>query len=467
MIQQKATKINVATPKLPLVHGHTKIVLTSVKDGSQKVIEHDNVFQSTVLEKFLRSFGTLNGSPWRNSTWSGRPTWRNLCGGILLFDDTIDTTGGAVEYLPTGISMVANGACGVANASVPTELGTYNTVESSTNGATSLTFVYDWGTSQGNGTIKCVCLTSETGGYIGYGNTSGDFATARDFFENQTVNSLGNCCVYDNYKYTVVSLDTTNKKVVIRKSISGVEETSLFFNQDSVDTEYTYTGDILVGSGSYSDRIHFRQVSEKTFAIVKNNNATIASGATARILVFNMDTEAVGYITIVNTSGKTIPIIDGSIGSALRNYPVLTQDSSGNTYVYTSDGDLLKFGSNGTLVGTVAELGILDSHSRKIGKISPDIIYCEGSVGTISQYTRKAFICNGTDANPCNGYVPGDGSVMEYNEDLDSLTFCSADEFNISHFKNPMYLATVNNLQTAVTKDSSQTMKVIYTLSQA
>ena len=34
-------------------------------------------------------------------------------------------------------------------------------------------------------------------------------------------------------------------------------------------------------------------------------------------------------------------------------------------------------------------------------------------------------------------------------------------------YSNPLYLATINNLQSAVTKSPSQTMKVTYTLSQA
>ena len=57
--------------------------------------------------------------------------------------------------------------------------------------------------------------------------------------------------------------------------------------------------------------------------------------------------------------------------------------------------------------------------------------------------------------------------------DYDALIYCGGnptttgtDGAGRSMTKNPCYLATVNNLETAITKDSTQTMKVIYTLTR-
>ena len=47
------------------------------------------------------------------------------------------------------------------------------------------------------------------------------------------------------------------------------------------------------------------------------------------------------------------------------------------------------------------------------------------------------------------------------------LTASDAGADKLIPFKSPLYLGTINNLDNAVTKDSTQTMKVIYTLTEA
>ena len=74
---------------------------------------------------------------------------------------------------------------------------------------------------------------------------------------------------------------------------------------------------------------------------------------------------------------------------------------------------------------------------------------------------------NDDDFLPTNGSMSGTRNTVDYNESLDCLVYHVADSFDVNFFKNPLYLATVNNLSTAVVKDATQTMKVIYTLSQA
>ena len=56
-------------------------------------------------------------------------------------------------------------------------------------------------------------------------------------------------------------------------------------------------------------------------------------------------------------------------------------------------------------------------------------------------------------------------AVRAYNDQVDAL--CTDLTQGGELFKNPLYLATVNNLDNPVVKDSTQTMKVIYTLTEA
>ena len=78
----------------------------------------------------------------------------------------------------------------------------------------------------------------------------------------------------------------------------------------------------------------------------------------------------------------------------------------------------------------------------------------------IDTVNKTVFLTNGTAAG-------------QYHDQYDALILQDLQEFemtnnwNRSLHKNPLYLATINNLDNPVTKDSTQTMKVIYTLTEA
>ena len=96
---------------------------------------------------------------------------------LLLLKDS-ETVGN--KFMSLGNVMVGNGSYGVSNSGNPSELGSYNSQESSESG-TEIVQVYDFATSQANGEISCVCLTSRVGGYIGYGNRSGQYHSSRTY----------------------------------------------------------------------------------------------------------------------------------------------------------------------------------------------------------------------------------------------------------------------------------------------
>ena len=383
------------------IKGHTRIELTKVATGEKKVIEHDNTFQSSLLTAFLRSFGVANNNPFANSTFAGRPLWRNLCGGILLFRDEIQAP---ASYMPAGNLMVANGAYGVTNNGTPSELGSYNSIESSTNGASSLSFVYDWGTSQGNGTISCVCLTSETGGFIGYGNASGNSATLRNIFENQESTRKDAHLYYDGKHYRVISVDYTAKK------------------------------EIAIFKSSTADQID--------------------NGTAANILVLNVSTRTARLQPIVNTSGKKLQVV---YIRGLR----LMRDSNNHYYLPTVDGNNMEeFDSDGVFI---AEHSAAGGSTVLGGPIAP------GLVGFANDNNSRIVLYDGTSDRPTNGKFPDE--LPMYNSNYDAFFAGAAGDITMSvavrPYKNPLYLATINNLDNTVTKDSTQTMKVIYTLTEA
>ena len=173
------------------IHGSTDIILKS-KYGKVDRYHSENTFQSAILAEGLRNLGYAKASIY-NTPDASNPPFSEVVGGILLFDKN-DIPANS-QFAPLGAKMIGNGAFGVTNSAAPNELGSYNTAESIIT-PSSITQVYDWNTSQANGTIGSVCLTSKTGGYIGMGNPSGQYAATLWDIERGAAN--GDICPQNN-----------------------------------------------------------------------------------------------------------------------------------------------------------------------------------------------------------------------------------------------------------------------------
>lgn len=452
-MKDKATEWLMGLNPFDKVKGHTKIELTDVKTGKKQVIEKDNAFQAGVLASYMRSMGAYNNNPYANSTWAGQPIWRNLCGGILCFRDAIDLTNGEVEYMPAGNEMVANGAYMVNNAGTPIELGSYNEVESSTSGNDSVTFVYDWLTSQGNGTISCVCLTTEIGGYIGYGNKSGAQASGKSFTQNQSSNRLSGAC-YGNARYVFGNLDTANKTITVTRYPTEVAKGSIFDNIAEDSFTITYTGNnpsrgmsdgdaIPLGNGKFIVR----------FSGGGSHETWNNGGSETLIMVVDVVNETAQTYTVTNNTG--IMLCLGRFGlAAVDDTHIFVQ---GFSHPYPCYAINYKNGQSTTALFQ-ASVGDIDQHPTvKGGIIMPDRTYLY-----YKMWDKVADTIYPVNANI---YLWG-----KYNPDTDTLAVTSFDNWNYGGtcmYKNPLILSTINNLETPVTKTAAQTMKITYTLSKA
>ena len=146
---------NIELPKLdvPMIHGETDIVLKNIKTGLVERFHSENTFQSAVLRDQFLNMPDIKQNPLNNGTFSG-DIQKALAGGLLLFKNAIEVGN---YFMPAGNKMIGCGAKDTVNVDLPTELGSYNSVESA-EGNTSLTRVWDFATHQANGTIGCVCL---------------------------------------------------------------------------------------------------------------------------------------------------------------------------------------------------------------------------------------------------------------------------------------------------------------------
>jgi len=432
--------------KAPIIHGHTRIDLKDVKTGKRERIESDNTFMATTLAKYMRSLGIGVNNPYANDTWLNQNMVRNLCGGVFLFKDAIPDNS---EYMQAGNKMTANGSYNIVNNGNPPEFGSWNSIESNIEGNSSAVLVWDWTTSQGNGQISSVCLTSETGGYIGYGNASGlSMATKRDIFANQNSNNLGNGKnIYNNKLHT---LSYTNPVLTITKTRKPISTASIFDNK----THSTKVFDLSTYFTSAPTSLVAFNIEHNKIMIMPYQN--VADNATLEFAIYNPSDDSLVVKTVVNTIGEVVNSTniryfedEGIIiifkGNANRMYVI---DETTSAITSTLNTDLVNIGSWETPF--VENLIQIAKFGFMIDLINETIYPTNSSTdGSYGDYVHN-------DTLDCIMYTLGNISQYPYNLSPSSKYL----------YKNPLYLATINNLQESVTKQNTQTMKVTYTLTE-
>lgn len=223
---EKIKELSLSTPiDISKMKGHTTITLTNVKTGEVETHEDDNMMTNAIAEYF-RNCGFVN-IPNVNIN----NLVEELLGGVMGFDNTINENANII-HVPAGLKMTFNGSVGSINNSPPTELGSYSSSESGWQNDGSYVMTFDYSTSQANGTIACVCLTSKRWGYIGEGNATSEVrassrADIRYIYGNINGYSLGyginfNIDVSDSsfYNFNIEEFEEggeTVRKGIIRK----------------------------------------------------------------------------------------------------------------------------------------------------------------------------------------------------------------------------------------------------------
>ena len=155
-----------------MLKGTMKIELTDVHTGkTDTVIEHNMI--TNALTEIFKPLGHLNNPSTMYSNIA--PYYQKLLGGLLLFDNAIEENPNML-YAPANANMVGCAAYGLQNNTTCKIRGGFNQTESELNLANRyMKYVYDFATSQANGTINCVCLTHLNGGFTSYGSDDAIF----------------------------------------------------------------------------------------------------------------------------------------------------------------------------------------------------------------------------------------------------------------------------------------------------
>lgn len=467
MFKDVIKEITLPQIEITKLKGHTKIELTDIHTGKKEVIEHDNAI-TTGLQSYLRELGFGRNDPFIANDVTNKELWKTLLGGIYLFDTVLPDT---AKYKPAGTLMTGNSYFECANLSDPTELGSYNATESAFDN-NHISLVYDWGTSQGNGTIATVSLGTLQGGKIGYGNSTSLAATAlQSVIGSQSNNyynaqQMNNVLYYNNHVYRATSDDVSNgtTSVTIYKNIFPITKVDVFgkveiYNAADYPENIVFTLPEAV-SGAYKI-VPVGSAYKSCFMLIPRDN--VAAGATVTFYLLDVSDGTVTKKTFVNNTGALIFANSGIFLMLLDSTYAIVR-TGGNT------GAIYKINyTNGAVIGEATKNGMGDNNVRQ-----------EYSACAFTDQLYAFCRCDNYLYDPVkNAFYPTNGYIGAYaSSELFSYIYLPDEDCIASYrwygrnkrlgvYKNPLRLMTINNLDTPVEKTASKTMKVTYTITRA
>lgn len=189
------------------IKGKTKIILTDVNTGEQEIHEDTNMVTNAI--KYIMGISTMcNYRPNERLL----PLASNMLGGLMLFDGDLTEDADNVHF-PTEAHLV--GYAGRETNTSDKMAGSFNSAESGRT-STGYTSVWDFGTSQANGSIKSAALTHYLSGArpIGYVNEG----WVRKSLSIKSTENSGWYPIYDDGDYLyLIKFDTTTHNAEIRK----------------------------------------------------------------------------------------------------------------------------------------------------------------------------------------------------------------------------------------------------------
>lgn len=433
------------------IKGHTEIQVRDSKTGRMVQHTHDDNMVTNGLATFLKNHGVLNATPFvSNIRGDFIP---NLLGGIMLFNDTLTASADTV-LMPDGVKMTANAAYGTTHTGDPTELGSYDANESGWQDAAHTTYklVYNWAESQGNGVIKSAALTSKVHGLVGEGNSTSGKALANKI---DIGTDCGAATVGTSDKYVVaiknnimyaLTVDTSAQEFTIAKI--HISDTELMMNDAGSIAESLWEEIATFSNPSSSISltvgvVHLLMLQSKNILMLRGNTG---------IIVVELDStmeNITDYYDVTNTA-TSLSWLNGGIAW-------LTSDGA---YIVCTD----NWNSANAYKVEVANPVNVTQIAKDTGAKIETPYYIAGK----RAYSRNSVYDETLDHiyinNASEQSAIGNKAADVYKSDKSLLVVPTVSYGNITVLRNNAYIATVNNLQNAVTKDSTQTMKVIYTL---
>ena len=493
--------------------GSATIELTNA-DGSKEIIKHDNMITNAVNDLLKSQRGEL--ATIMKHMKNGESYAQALFGGILLFGETLDTDANKY-FLPT--TNIVGYASQDAYGGLDVARGSVNSSESGLQEDGSYKFVWDFATSQANGKISAIALCPNVMGQIGASDSIVN-SESKDFREvngvvapfetnGRMLNSSGSTEGIENYNFFVMAVIGDIAYCIDKSNVYCYDERSnrYFKNNGNILKLYrfklgsynisinNYCGmatyldvidvqlpsdfiDALYNSTSeYQLAFWFNSKDKKliVFPCYKKNDIEV-NGTTKYIEIELANNNTVNTYTFTNNTGGKI--LHG--GYNLDNYygqsytMFICNDYIVNFSIVGNENKMyVTKKSDNTLVKEVKY-----SDSKGFGFSSTSTLYfcpvfCRDNIlvfsymidnGNYYYYIldMETGIIKKTNARLLSNFS---NCMVDIGED--SVFAMTYTYMNYRLMMNPFVLTTKNNLDSPVTKTSSQTMKITYTLKES
>ena len=491
------------------IKGSATIELTNA-DGSKEIIKHDNMITSAVNDICMSQRGEMASI--LKIVNNGDSYAQTLFGGILLFDETLNDN--PDDYFLPSVKVTGY-ASQDAYAGLDIARGSFNASEGGVQADGSYKFVWDFATSQGNGTIKSLALCPNIMGQIGLSDTvvlserqnfyvkndvSAPFDTyGRMLPENGTTDGMPSfyfciVAVIDDIAYAMegsnINIESKyssrhilNNGGILKLYKFKLGASSISLGDKAGRARYLGCVDVPLPSDFVSTLYtncsidSFFDYDTGTLVIFPcQKKANIEKNGTMKYIEINLkDNMAISTYTFTNNTAGTIIEKHGS--------SLVTGDGEEISLFVCKD-----YIVNLSLVGSEYKMyATKRSDNTQVVEVkysSGNSFIAEGS----HMYFRPLFVNNNILVFRYS-YSPAHSDYRYYVLDMETGVIKDTNILNLSinnmlaigkkvvyarcfsylQYRlmiNPFVLTTKNNLNTPVTKTASQTMKITYTLSE-
>lgn len=486
--------------------GSATIELTNA-DGSKEIIKHDNMITNAVNDLLYVSRGEQSNIMRICNT--GDSFIEQIFGGILLFKDKLSND--PADYLIPSVKTVGY-ASNSAYGGLDVERGGYNAIESGLQEDGSYKFVWDFATSQANGTIRSIALCPNMMGRIGMSNSAVyseriSSTTIRPSISPYTGNLLtksGTTNGWSNYGFKAVAVNGNTIYALHKDNVDARGSASAGFRANGgilklFKFDIAYDGvnlKSLVGFARYVECIDIQLPAEFISCIhtetvgmncsydAVNNKiilyrcyhpSNLNSNATTKYCEINLSDFNLELKTFTNNSTG---YIKAEVQSSFMH------DCGANTNLYIL-GEYIVFiaivnGNRKLYVAKkrdntdIKEVKFENGNEYYAPRDAFRDIFVTGNLFVIgfSQSSEYTNFTNAYVLDMSTGLIKTiNVSEMTYNTNIrleSDLTFGKTGPYlNFGITVNPFVLTTKNNLDEEVTKTASQTMKITYTLTES
>lgn len=510
-----------------MLKGLAEIELRDERTGETTYVKHENMLTNGLSVALTPQIGRYT-YPTGYQGGSGAPTtdeqkmnynrsvMDHLLGGVFLFGETLQESAGNLE-MPLG-ALIGKGAHN-AYSGVDTRRGSYNESESGLQPDGSFRHVWDFTTTQANGTIRALALTTHAGGIQGDGTREWNSAQTA---ENVPIYTMlnegatgsgayikypdgmdGSCFLFADYaKNRIYAI---KNRYEITYNGSGTNPDLYFKNSGKLHiVEYGFPlskiSPFYDGYNLYREQEHEIDVPAEYIASLGTSQVKLYScvggsyiylyaggmnyqtGKDIKILRLRKDGLEAGVVSFPNVTGTGLNFTGGMnyIPDRLwltdtHAYVSVTEtgaDGSYHSYVYRvslSDGtdaaraelmDRDGNSINGTFVffgcrGRHIVMGLRFSNSYNTSTYYP-LLLDPSTLETV--YLNAANISSNSN------------SIFHYEKLTEGLYLIVGSQtggnFNFIPAIDPCMLMTVNNLSAPVEKTAAQSIKVTYTITE-